>query len=150
MTAEQLELYPDEPSSPLAGHARETPWRALVGAWTIHAQVCGRMSCACWLNTVPPGSSVRTCLVFSPSTTDATSPSSFTTWPASGMGSPGGFWTLDTSESPNGAVASSLSDVLETPGPQLHKYYLSPKARRGILLRASRRGRELPEPLEQA
>jgi hypothetical protein len=54
-----------------------------------------------------------------------------------------------TSESPNGGVVSSLRDVLETP-PVLAKYYLSPKASQGILRRAEKRGRRLPEPLRTA
>jgi hypothetical protein len=70
-------------------------------------------------------------------------------WPTSGFGGPTGFWTRSTSEFPNGAVASSLSDVLET-GPHLLRYCLSPKACAGILRRAMRRGRELPASLRSA
>lgn len=62
------------------------------------------------------------------------------------MASPTECWTLSTSESPSGAVASSLSDVLETQ-PVPPKYFLSPKAAAGILRRAQRRGRELPAAL---
>lgn len=57
--------------------------------------------------------------------------------------------TLSTSESPNVAVVSSLSAILET-GPHLQRYCLSPKAARGILRRAAARGRELPVELQQA
>ncbi len=71
-------------------------------------------------------------------------------WLNSGMGSPTECWTLSTSESPSDAVASSLSDVLETTGAHLLKYCLSPKAAKGILRRAARRGRELPDSLMQA
>jgi hypothetical protein len=67
-------------------------------------------------------------------------------WPNSGFGGPGGFWTRNTSESPSGAVASSLSDVLET-GPHLLRYCLSPTAASGILRRAARRERVLPAAL---
>lgn len=56
---------------------------------------------------------------------------------------------VTVSESPSDAVACSLSDVLETSG-DLSRYCLSPKAAAGILRRASRRGRELPQPLRQA
>jgi hypothetical protein len=41
-----------------------------------------------------------------------------------------------------------LSDILEKDVPQ--KYYLSPKAARGILRRAEKRGRELPTQLREA
>lgn len=43
---------------------------------------------------------------------------------------------------------SSLSDILEPNAPS--KYYLSEKACRGILRRAERRGKELPEALRRA
>jgi len=65
------------------------------------------------------------------------------------MGSPTEFWTLSFSASPSAAVASSLPDVLET-GPHLSGYSLSPKAARGILRRAARRGREIPGTLRVA
>ena len=58
----------------------------------------------------------------------------------------GGFWTLNTSDSPNDAVACSLSQVLEISTPQ--KYYLSVAACAGILRRAKVRGRKLPEHLQ--
>ncbi len=68
-------------------------------------------------------------------------------WLNSGMASPTECWTLSTSESPSDAVASSLSDILETTGAHLLKYCLSPKAAAGILRRAERRRRGLPSAL---
>lgn len=51
-------------------------------------------------------------------------------------------------ESPKDAVESHLSQILEdNPHP---KYYLSAKACQGILRRAERRGKELPETLRTA
>ena len=51
-------------------------------------------------------------------------------------------------ESPNAAVESHLSQILEaTPHP---KYCLSAKACQGILNRASRRGKQLPTMLKEA
>jgi hypothetical protein len=72
------------------------------------------------------------------------------------MGSPTGFWTLNTSEW-NHTLAPclkdegvcSLSDVLEA-GSVQQRYYLSAKACQGILRRAAKRGKELPEALRQA
>jgi hypothetical protein len=56
---------------------------------------------------------------------------------------------LSTSEYPNGAsVSSSLADVLQAEAPE--KYYLSSKACEGILRRANKRGKTLPEPLQKA
>jgi len=66
------------------------------------------------------------------------------------MGGPTGSWTRATSESPSDAVASSLSDVLEEIGTVQDRFYLSRKASLGILRRAERRGKILPEPLERA
>jgi hypothetical protein len=53
------------------------------------------------------------------------------------------------SEFRNGAVASSLSEILET-GEVDRRYYLTQKACRGILRRAEKRGKMLPKPLRVA
>ncbi len=70
-------------------------------------------------------------------------------WLNSGMGSLTGFLTLSISEYPSDAVASSLSDILET-GELPQQFYLSSRACRGILRRAEKRGKELPEELKLA
>jgi hypothetical protein len=49
----------------------------------------------------------------------------------------------------SGAVACSLSDILET-GDVPQRFYLSATACRGILRRADKRGRELPAMLHAA
>ena len=56
--------------------------------------------------------------------------------------------TLNTGESPSAARESRLSWILEDNVPQ--KFYLSARACQGILVRASRRGKPLPELLKQA
>lgn len=48
---------------------------------------------------------------------------------------------------PRPVVSSTLSGVLQAPEEVDPKYLLSPKAAAGILTRAHRRGRTLPEPL---
>ena len=58
------------------------------------------------------------------------------------------FLTLNTGESPSVAVESTLSQILEAHAPE--KYYLSAKACEGILRRAERRGKQLPEMLKTA
>ena len=63
--------------------------------------------------------------------------------------SSGQLWMRNTSEFRNGAVASSLSEILET-GNIDPRYFLSPKACAGILRRAEKRGKELPKALHQA
>src|SRR5215469_2415733 len=58
-------------------------------------------------------------------------------------------WTRNTSEFRSGGVACSLSQILET-GPVDPRYFLSPRACSGILRRAEKRGRQLPDPLRLA
>jgi hypothetical protein len=65
------------------------------------------------------------------------------------MGSPTEFWTLSTSEWPSDAAVCSLSDTLET-GIVPQRFFLSATACRGILRRADKRGKELPEALRLA
>ena len=57
-------------------------------------------------------------------------------------------WMPSTGVSPNVACASRLSSILQVGVPE--KYYLSRKACEGILRRASRRGKQLPELLKMA
>lgn len=59
---------------------------------------------------------------------------------------PGGCLMPNFSECPNDAKESSLLDILET-GAVPRKYYLSQLACRGILRRAAKRGKSLPERL---
>ena len=56
--------------------------------------------------------------------------------------------THNTGESPNAAVESTLSQILQAETPE--KYYLSAKACKGILQRAERRGKPFPEVLRLA
>ena len=58
------------------------------------------------------------------------------------------FLMRNTGESPNAAAESTLSQILEVNAPE--KYYLSAKACEGILRRAERRGKQLPEMLKMA
>ena len=96
----------------------------------------------------PAGFSSRTYPDYFPLTVDEISQSFSRRWPSSGMAFAGECWTLDSSEYPSGAVECSLSDILEPEVPS--RFYLSSKAAKGILRRARRRGRTLPEHLEAA
>lgn len=89
-------------------------------------------------------------LVFFPRITEETWPSSLRRWSSAGIAWDGGCLMLNTLESPNDAVESSLSDVLETQGEHLKKYSLSQKAAQGILRRANKRSKSLPPQLEEA
>ncbi len=73
------------------------------------------------------------------------------------MGGPTGSWTLNTCEwtvtlvpSHSDGAVCSLSDILEDSSSVPQRYYLSPKACSGILRRAEKRGRALPEALREA
>jgi hypothetical protein len=74
---------------------------------------------------------------------------SWARWGNAGMGSPTEFLTLNMPEFHSDATASSLSDILET-GDLPQRYYLSPKACFGILRRAEKQGKKLPDPLRVA
>lgn len=76
----------------------------------------------------------------------ATSPPSWEGWQTSGMGGRSVSLTLNTSDWPSDGSACSLSQVLETE-PVPPKFFLSPTACRGILRRAEKRGKKLPEAL---
>lgn len=66
-------------------------------------------------------------------------------WPDGG-GRHGECWTLSSSVWPNDASVCSLSSTLET-GDVPPRYFLSAKACAGIISRAERRGKALPEEL---
>lgn len=61
---------------------------------------------------------------------------------------PGQFWIHSGSDWRNDASVCSLSQILEANAPE--KYFLSPTACVGILRRAEKRGKALPERLKAA
>src|SRR5882762_10638680 len=63
--------------------------------------------------------------------------------------SPGECLTLNMQEYHSAAVASSLSDILET-GDVPQRFFLSPTACKGIMRRAEKRGKPLPPSLRAA
>lgn len=96
----------------------------------------------------PPGSWARTYRVSSHRLEAETLRPSAVRSFNSGTVSASGFLTLNISESPSVVVESSLLGILEeNPDP---KYSLSPRACMGILRRAERRKRSLPQSLEAA
>src|SRR5690606_32002872 len=91
-------------------------------------------SCVSLTNSLPVGFLSRTSLDFCRQTEDGTWEPLSGRWGNSGIGGPTACLTLNTSEWPSDAAVCSLSDILE---PRVHpKYFLSPKACRGILRRA--------------
>jgi hypothetical protein len=69
-------------------------------------------------------------------------------WVETGGASLGEQLMLNTGEYPNDVVESTLSQILQENVPT--KYYLSVRACQGILNRAKRRGKQLPQMLEEA
>jgi hypothetical protein len=150
MIYEQQDLFPNEASSPEVSPAKISLLLANVLVFPVAVRDFSGKLYALLLNSDLSGSSSKTSLVSCHQTEDETWASSSGRWASAGMGSPTECWTLSTSESPSVVVECSLSDVLETQGEHLQKYWLSPKACAGILRRATRRGRSLPEKLQQA
>ena len=70
-------------------------------------------------------------------------------WAHWGMGGRTESWTHSGSEWPSAVAVCSLSQTLET-GPLPQRFYLSQKACAGILRRAAKRGKELPQLLSEA
>ena len=97
----------------------------------------------------PDGLSGKTSLVSCHRTKDGTLAPSSGRWKNSGMGSLTEFSTLNTLEYPSDVVESSLLDVLET-GDVPQKFFLSQVACAGILRKAAKRGKILPEALRLA
>lgn len=128
--------------------ARICPLPESGRAWLESAAAFGLSSIEFCQNLGRDGWLLKTSPDFYPATPDETLPSSFAGWSNSGMASAGGYLTLNTLEWPNAAAVCSLSEVLETEAPP--KYFLSKMAARGILRRAAKRGRELPEQLRVA
>jgi len=82
-------------------------------------------------------------------TEDGTLVPSLGRWKTSGMVSRTECLTLSISEWPKDAVVCSLSDTLET-GDLPQRFSLSATACQGILRRADKRGKKLPERLQRA
>ncbi len=127
-------------------HAKVTVSPEIVAVWLKTVVRSGGSSIASSVKENPPGSWERTYRVsFHPledETLRRSSDPSFN----SGMAWSGGFLTLNISEFPKGGVVYSLSGILEdNPDP---KYSLSQKACAGILNRAEKRGKVLPELLQ--
>lgn len=122
----------------------------VVKDWLATDPDCSSSSLVSLRRLLPVGWWSRTSPVCSRPTTDGTwDPSSGLSLNA-GMAWRGGAMTLNSEVSRRGAAESSLSDILESPGPHLQKYCLTPKASVGILRRARKRGRGMPKLLEAA
>jgi len=158
-TSHQLTLFAGD--SP----ARTLAWLDAARDWLESGQGFGMSSVALSQSLSRDGLSSRTSLVCYPATEGEILPSSFEGWSNAGMACAGGYSTLSMPEYHSGAVVCSLSRVLENeqdwlarhPGKTgedwqayVRKRCLSARAARGILRRAEKRGKELPEMLREA
>ena len=116
--------------------------------WTTRVATCRSSFLQLLANTLPGGQFGKTFLECFPTeqTLSATSSPGYLN---SGMASAGESLMLNTSAWPSDAAVCSLSDILET-GSVPQRFFLSAKACQGILRRAEKRGKELPEALSQA
>jgi hypothetical protein len=132
----------EHPANPSPSQEDERDWMTRVVTWP--SSLFDLLA-----ESAPVGWFGRTCPEFYPQMVAMRSEHFSRSWPTSGMASSGECSTLDGSEYPSDAVASSLSDILET-GDHLARYFLSARACAGILRRADVRGRGLPTELEEA
>jgi hypothetical protein len=139
MTKYQLQLFGSEASRAKTYHLLE--WANGKDLEAVSLDYF--MSLLDWLEKVSPEFLLsKTLQVSLVRTKEGILECSSTRWPKSGMLLDGVLLTAKTSESPNRASASTLSDVIET-GEVQRQYFLSPNAARGILRRVDRMGRKL-------
>jgi hypothetical protein len=132
----------EHPASPSASLVSEADWTTNV--------VTSPLSFADLLSANGlVGSSGKTSPVFCHRTEDGILVPSSGRWKTSGMASPTECLTLSTSEWPSDAAVCSLSDTLVT-GAVPQRFFLSATACQGILRRAEKRGKTLPEALRRA
>ena len=128
--------------------------RSLSLECEVDSQTVGEIShshiCEWLINYVLNGQSGKTSLASCHQQGEETLVPSSGRWLNSGIAVHGECWTLKTSESHKDAEECFLSDVLQETGEILPKYYLSPVAAAGILKRAERRKKHIPEPLRKA
>jgi hypothetical protein len=130
------------PANPSQSQDSEKDWMTLVATSCLPIlQLLQSIAPSGWYGRTSPA-----CY---PVTEDKILPASFAGWANAGMGSPTEFLTLSISEWPRDAAVCSLSDVLEI-GEVPQRFFLSATACRGILRRAEKRGKKLPQQLEQA
>ena len=147
---QQSMFFAEEP------HANLSALRACDKAWlTLGETSCSPLALL-QRGIGPSGWFGRTSPAFFPVTEGEISLLSSASWGNSGMGGPTECLTLNTSEhaasptlSPSAAAVCSLSDILET-GDVPRRFFLTAKACQGILRRAEKRGKELPEALSLA
>ena len=148
--SDQLTFLSEEPP------AKASQSQGCVAAWMTTVATWPSSFVALLSAQAPAGSFGKMSPVCSAWTKGELSPPSSAGWQNAGMVSPTECWTLSMSEwtdlpeqCPNDDGVCSLSDILET-GDVPQRYYLSPRACAGILRRAVKRGKTLPQRLAHA
>lgn len=148
-TSQSTFSWVERPVSHSRSQGSEVVWMTSVATW--RSNFAGLLAAL-----APAGSSGRTSPVCSRWTEGELSPPSSEGWQNAGMVSPTECWTLSLSEwtdldglSLSDDGVCSLSDILET-GDVPQRYFLSARACLGILRRAARRGKDLPQLLARA
>src|SRR5215831_11619235 len=136
-------------SSTADSPVRTSAWPASGPVYPASAARSGLSSNASCPNCGHDGRSLRMFPDCFRPTQDGTLPEFSWAWASSGTGGRTEFWTRAGSECPSVVAVSSLSAVLET-RPVPRRYWLSARAAAGILRRAERRGKTLPERLMTA
>jgi len=130
------------PASPSASLDSGREWQIRVATSRLpFLQLLTAIGPSGWFGRTSPASCHRT--------EDGTLVPSSGAWSNSGMACATESWTLSISEWPKDAAVCSLSDTLET-GDVPRRFFLSPKACAGILRRAEKRGKDLPQALRRA
>ena len=140
----QMSMFSSEepPASPSQSQDSEKDWQIRVA--TSCSPILPLLN-----DIAPSGWYGRTSPASYPVKEDEILPPYFEGWMNSGMGGRTECLTLSSSEWPSDAAVCSLSDILET-GTVPQRFFLSATACRGILRRADKRGKELPEALRLA
>jgi hypothetical protein len=139
---EQLTLWSAGlPASPSPSQAREK-------AWKVNLDSSGSIF-DFWKRCSQDGLFGKMCQERFLPTAEMISDSSSINGINAGITSPFESLMLNSSEWPSDAAVCSLSDTLET-GSIPPRYFLSPKACAGILRRAEKRGKQIPEALRLA
>jgi hypothetical protein len=148
-TSEKPEISRRSTSSRADSHARTSALRARAQVWPASEAAFSFSSYEYWKSLGLRGSSLRTSMRSCRSIPAGTWESFSPRWLSAGIASHGGFSTAAFSDSPNDAHECSLSDIQLT-GEVPQRFFLSPRAAKGILRRARKRGVIIREPILSA
>ena len=144
--SEMLEVATVEGQKLSAGdfHAKMSQWPENVRASLETVAACSFKWLESWRKHSLSTLSGRMFPDYSPVTEEATSAPSSGSWPTSGISGPGGCWTVNTSEWPNGgdeSLVCSFEEVKDIDVPV--RFYLSQRAIIGLNRRFKSLGRSI-------